>query len=73
MNYTIGNETIAKDGTPALEFYALPSDGESAYYSMVRLKGDILYIASSEESGHDGYSAETRENDFSIEYLYFRQ
>lgn len=73
MNYKIGNETIAKDGTPALEFYALPSGGENAYYSMIRLEGNILYISSSEESGRDGYSADTRENDFSVVYPYFRQ
>ncbi len=72
MSYTIGNDTTAKDGTSALEFYTLPVEG-TAYYSMLRIEGNTLFIASSEESGRDGYSAETRENDFSDVYALFKQ
>lgn len=46
---------------------------ETTYFSMVRLDGNILYIASSQESDRDGYTAETRENDFSDVYPFFKQ
>ena len=73
ISYTVGNDTIAKDGVSAQEFYTLPTAGGSAYYSMLRLDGSTLYIASSEEAGRDGYTAETRENDFSDVYPYFKE
>lgn len=73
IHYTVGNETTANDSVSAKELYTLPTGGGKAYFSMFRLDGNILYIASSEESGRDGYSAETRENDFSDVYPYFKQ
>lgn len=62
--YTVGDETVAKDGEGAVELNVV-GDG-TEYYTMVRVDATSLIIASENEGDtNDGETVETRVNDFS--------
>lgn len=71
FNYTVGNETTAADGDPAVNL-DLGFSGD-VYYTMVRfIDAYSLYIAE-ESSSKDGLTPDTRANDFSTSPAFIRQ
>jgi len=71
FNYTVGNDTTAADGDPAVNI-DLGFSGE-VYYTMVRfINADLLYVAD-ESLSNDGLTPATRANDFSTSPALIRQ
>jgi hypothetical protein len=71
LNYTVGNETTAADGDPAVNL-DIGFSGD-VLYTMVRfINADLLYVAD-KNLINDGLTPATRANDFSTSPALIRQ